>query len=42
MTRELLAQPRPVAFSTLVTNHSLDVNAAENLLRYLEDQFAKT
>ena len=32
MTRELLAQPRPVAFSTLVTNHSLDTNAAENLL----------
>jgi ATP-dependent Lhr-like helicase len=42
MTRELLAQPRPVAFSTLVTNHSLDTNAAENLLRYLEDQAVAT
>jgi len=42
MTRELLAQPRPVAFSTLVTNHSLDANAAENLLRYLEDQSVAT
>jgi ATP-dependent helicase Lhr and Lhr-like helicase len=42
MTRELLAQPRPVAFSTLVTNHSLDANAAENLLRYLEDQAVAT
>jgi ATP-dependent Lhr-like helicase len=42
MTRELLAQPRPVAFSTLVTNHSLDANAAENLLRFLEDQAVAT
>jgi ATP-dependent helicase Lhr and Lhr-like helicase len=42
MTRELLAQPRSVAFSTLVTNHSLDTNAAENLLRYLEDQAVAT
>ena len=42
MTRELLAQPRPVAFGTLVTNHSLDANAAENLLRFLEDQAVAT
>jgi ATP-dependent Lhr-like helicase len=42
MTRELLAQPRPVAFSTLVSNHSLDTKAAENLLRYLEDQAVAT
>jgi ATP-dependent helicase Lhr and Lhr-like helicase len=38
MTRELLALPRPVAFTKLVEDHSLDATAAENLLRYLEDQ----
>ncbi|HYE26064.1 MAG TPA: DEAD/DEAH box helicase, partial [Clostridia bacterium] len=38
MTRELLRMPRQAAFSTLVERHSLDENAAENLLRYLEDQ----
>jgi ATP-dependent Lhr-like helicase len=42
MTRELLRLPRAVAFSKLVEEHSLDVNAAENLLRYLEDQVAAT
>jgi ATP-dependent Lhr-like helicase len=42
MTRELLALPRSVAFSKLVEEHSLDVNAAENLLRYLQDQVAAT
>jgi ATP-dependent helicase Lhr and Lhr-like helicase len=42
MTRELLGLPRSVAFSKLVEEHSLDVNAAENLLRYLQDQVAAT
>jgi ATP-dependent Lhr-like helicase len=42
MTRELLALPRSVACSRLVEQHSLDVNAAENLLRYLQDQVAAT
>jgi ATP-dependent Lhr-like helicase len=38
MTRRLLAMPRPTAFTLLTEEHSLDQNAAENLLRYLEDQ----
>jgi ATP-dependent helicase Lhr and Lhr-like helicase len=42
MTRELLRLPRPVAFTKLVEEHSLDSNAAENLLKYLEDQSAAT
>jgi len=42
MTRELLALPRPVAFTKLVEAHSLDATAAENLLHYLEDQSAAT
>ena len=42
MTRELLRLPRPVAFSQLVEQHSLQANAAENLLRYLEDQAVAT
>jgi ATP-dependent helicase Lhr and Lhr-like helicase len=42
MTRELLRLPRPVAFAKLVEEHSLDANAAENLLRYLEEQLAAT
>jgi ATP-dependent Lhr-like helicase len=42
MTRELLATPRAAAFTRLVEEHSLDSNAAENLLRYLEDQTAAT
>jgi ATP-dependent Lhr-like helicase len=42
MTRELLAMPRAAAFSRLVEQHCLDANAAENLLRYLEDQIKAT
>ncbi len=42
MTRELLALPRPVAYTRLVEDHSLDGRAAENLLRYLDDQAAAT
>ncbi len=42
MSRELLLLPRPVAFSQLVEDHSLDATAAENLLKYLEDQIAAT
>jgi ATP-dependent Lhr-like helicase len=42
MTRELLAQPRTAAFTRLVEQHSLDTNAAENLLRYLEEQAVAT
>ena len=38
LTRELIALPRTVALSKLIDDHSLDENAAENLLRYLEDQ----
>jgi len=42
MTRELLQLPRPVAYTRLIEDHSLDRNAADNLLRYLEDQIAAT
>jgi ATP-dependent helicase Lhr and Lhr-like helicase len=42
MTRELLRLPRPAAFAKLVEEHSLDANAAENLLRYLEEQVSAT
>ena len=42
MTRQLQAMPRPTAFTTLVEQHSLDANAAENLLRYLEEQALAT
>ena len=42
MTRELAATPRPVAYTRLIEEHSLDDLAAENLLRYLEDQTAAT
>ena len=42
MTRELLRMPRTAAFTQLVEQHSLDVNAAENLLRYVEEQAAAT
>ncbi|MGC1384602.1 MAG: DEAD/DEAH box helicase [Candidatus Acidiferrales bacterium] len=38
MSRELLRMPRLAAFAKLQTEHSLDENAAENVLRYLEDQ----
>ena len=42
LASELLRLPRPVAYTKLVEEHSLDANAAENLLRYLEDQRAAT
>src|SRR5213075_1467670 len=42
MTRELLHMPRTVAFGKLVEEHSLDENAADNLLRYLEEQSLST
>jgi ATP-dependent helicase Lhr and Lhr-like helicase len=42
MTRELLRLPRSVAYAKLVEEHSLDTNAAENLMRYLEEQTAAT
>jgi ATP-dependent Lhr-like helicase len=42
MTRELLTLPRPVAFTKLTEQHSLDANAAENLLHYLEEQKVAT
>jgi ATP-dependent helicase Lhr and Lhr-like helicase len=38
MTRELVNLPRSVAFTKLTEQHSLDSNAAENLLQYLEEQ----
>jgi ATP-dependent helicase Lhr and Lhr-like helicase len=42
MTRELLEMPRQAAFARLVDENKLDPNAAENLLRYLEEQMAAT
>ena len=42
MSRQLLRLPRPVAFTKLVEEHSLDATAAENLLKYLEDQVLAT
>ncbi len=42
MTRELIEAPQPVAYARLVEQHSLDANAAENLLRYLMEQAAAT
>ncbi len=42
MTRELMLMPRTVAFARLVEEHSLDENAAENLIRYLEEQAIAT
>jgi len=42
LTRELLTLPRTAAFTRLVEQHSLDANAAENLLRYLEEQVLAT
>ncbi len=42
LVRELLRMPRPAAFNKLVHEHKLDSNAAENLLRYLEEQAAAT
>ena len=42
LTRELLLLPRPVAYAKLTEDHNLDANAAENLMRYLDDQAAAT
>ena len=42
MTRELLRLPRSVAFAKLTHEHSLNANAAENLLNYLSEQAAAT
>ena len=42
LTRHLLQLPRPVAYNQLINDHSLDASAAENLLRYLDDQVAAT
>ena len=38
LSRQLLTLPRAVALSKLIDEHSLDENAAENLMRYLEEQ----
>ncbi len=38
MVRELLDMPRPAALTRLVTEHELEPGAAENLVRFLEDQ----
>jgi ATP-dependent Lhr-like helicase len=40
--RELRALPKPAALTRLVSEHDLDPGAAENLLRFLEDQEAAT
>jgi ATP-dependent helicase Lhr and Lhr-like helicase len=42
LTRELLLMPAPAAFTRLVEDHALAPNAAENLLRFLNDQQAAT
>ena len=42
MNRELLGLPRTAAISMLSEEHRLDASAAENLMRYLEDQAAAT
>src|SRR5581483_11340661 len=42
LSRRLLDMPRCAAISSLIELHKLDGNAAENLLRYLEDQRAAT
>lgn len=42
LARQLAGMPRHVAFAKLVEDHGLDANAAENLLRYLEEQRAAT
>ena len=42
LTRELLTMPAPAAFARLVEDHALEPNAAENLLRFLNDQQAAT
>jgi ATP-dependent Lhr-like helicase len=40
LVRELRALPRSTATERLITQHDLDAAAAENLLRYLDDQAA--
>ena len=40
LVRELRGMPAPKAAERLVTHHDLDAMAADNLLRYLEDQAA--
>ncbi len=40
LVRELRSVPRPAAFDRLTRLHDLDAAAAENLLRYLDDQMA--
>ncbi|ABF39389.1 ATP dependent helicase, Lhr family [Candidatus Koribacter versatilis Ellin345] len=42
LTRKLLTTPRGAAIASLVESHRLDANAADNLMRYLEDQRAAT
>ena len=42
MVRELRALPVPAALTRLVSEHDLDPGAAENLLRFLEDQHEAT
>lgn len=38
LARELASTPHPAALARLTERHGLDARAAENLLRYLEDQ----
>jgi ATP-dependent helicase Lhr and Lhr-like helicase len=38
LVRELTEMPRPAAYAQLTQQHSLDPSAADNLLRYLEEQ----
>ena len=42
MIRRLIDLPRGAAIASLIETHKLDANAAENLMRYLEDQRAAT
>ena len=42
MVRELRALPKPAALTRLVDEHDLDPGAAENLLRFLDDQAEAT
>jgi ATP-dependent Lhr-like helicase len=42
MVRELRSVPQPAALTRLIAEHDLDPGAAENLLRFLDDQQAAT
>ena len=42
LVRELRDLPKPAALTRLVTEHDLDPGAAENLLRFLQDQHEAT